>query len=250
MRSLQSADEDLPPSPVSTSREVSQSSSRANQAVEDMLKKLSPLVDLAQRVQIQEALLRLAQSAADVWNFAQTDELKIMASLSLKSSDLDTWRSVRFDPVSAAEGAPVEQNIMSFTLPRVFTLFPQFIIQSWSATTEPSPHIPGSFSTPQQDFIVTETSIHPGIGLLESSALVIRGKSEEEERKARLKEIYDQFENQKKELARSGINRISTKSGSISGSRSGSISGSISGQLSPSARWAKGSTMPTNENED
>lgn len=257
MRGLQSADQDLPPSPVSVSHEASQFSTRASQVVEDILKKLSPLVDETQRVQIQEALLRLAQSAADVWNFAQTDELKVIASISLKHSDFNAWRSVRFDPVSTEENVPAEKNIRSFTRPRIFTLFPQVTVQTRSATAEPPLHIPGSFSAPQQDITVTETSVHPGVGLSESSTLVIRGKSEEEERQACLQELEEEFENQKKEfenqrkeLARSGINRTSTRSGSISGSTSGSTSGLMSGPLSPSARWAKVSAITTMENED
>jgi hypothetical protein len=179
-----------------------------------------------------------------VWNLAQTDELKIAARLSLSLSDRNRWRSVRFDHDSSAEAAPVETDMKSYTRPRVFTLFPQFVVQNLSTMAEPFPHIPGSFSTPQQGFSRAETSIHSGIGLSESSELVIRGKVETEENEARMSELIEKFEKEKKEVARSGRKRFGSRSGSVSGSLSGSIPNS------PSARWSKGATVMAMKDED
>ncbi|KUJ12523.1 uncharacterized protein LY89DRAFT_209467 [Mollisia scopiformis] len=240
MRSLQSADQELPLSPTSpaTSHQVSQFSSRASQAVQEIIGKLTPLVDPAQKVEIQEKLLRLAQSAVEVWNVAQKDKLKVEAYIALNIADRDTWRSAQFDPLPSSEEASTDMVIKSSTRPRVFTLFPRIIVQTPSVAAESVPHIPGSFSTSQQDYIVTETIIHPGIGLPESSALVIRGKYEEEQEEARQREI---MENAKEKLKRR--HRTSSRSGSVSGPVSPSAS--VSGPLSPSARWSKGSLMAT-----
>ncbi|CZR58808.1 uncharacterized protein PAC_08700 [Phialocephala subalpina] len=239
MRVLQSQDQDLQLNPISTSHEASHYLSRASQAVQDILKKLSPLIAPAEKVQTQEALLRLAQAAVYVWNFAETDKLKIEVCLSLNSFDRNIWRSIRFDPILSMEDASSEMDIKLFTHPRVFTLFPQVFAQSLSLTAEPAPHILGSFSTPQQEFSITKIRIHPGIGLPEWSALVVRGKVEEEENKAFQREV---MENARK-LARTGRNRKS--------SRSASVSGSMSGPRSPSARWGtNGAKVKGLESED
>jgi hypothetical protein len=79
-----------------------------------------------------------------------------------------------------------------------------------------------------------ETCIHPGTGLPEWSALVLKGKEEEEWRRECMEEerIQDELaalEKQKRELeARGGRNAHS---------RNGSVAGSVSGPTSPTAQW-------------
>ncbi|KAF8847043.1 hypothetical protein BDZ45DRAFT_682127 [Acephala macrosclerotiorum] len=248
MQALQSLDQDLPLSPTSTSTphegERSHSSSRASQAVQDMLNILSPLIIPSEQVQIHEALLDLAKSAVDVWDLAQMDILKITACLSLKPSDRNEWRSAKFDPAPSGGHQDLEMDSKTFTRPRVFTLFPQVVARKLTLLEAgPALHVPGSFSAPQQDLAVAETIIHPGDGLPESSLLVVRGRAEEEERKAYLAEL---IENADKEFAKGGKLGGYSRSESISGS----ATGSMSGPLSPSARWSTGSTLKPTEDED
>lgn len=240
MRALQSENEELPVSPTSTSHESSASnfSKRASKAVQDILSKISPLIHPAKTIPIQEALLGLAQSAADVWSMAQRDESMIRASILLDPDDRDKWRCIRLDPPSD-DDSPVKMDIKSFTRPRIFTLFPRLVAQGLPVTPEAVHYIPGSFSVPQQDIALAETIIHDGVGLPEASALVIRGKTEQEEIEASRKKIDENAENAKKEVIARRTRNTKSKRGSISGS----LSGSISGPLSPSAQWGKGSSM-------
>ncbi|CZR66413.1 uncharacterized protein PAC_16314 [Phialocephala subalpina] len=250
MQALQYLDQDLPLTPTSTSTstsheaERSHSSGRASQAVQDMLNILSPLIIPSEQVQIHEALIDLAKSAVDVWDLAQTDILKITACLSLNPSDRNEWRSAKFDPAPSSGHQDLEMDSKTFTRPRVFTLFPQVVAHKLTLPeAEPTFHVPGSFSTPQQDLAVAETIIHPGNGLPESSPLVVRGRAEEEERKAYLAKL---IENADKEFAKGGRLGGYSRSESISGS----ATGSMSGPLSPSARWSTGSTLRPTEDED
>lgn len=246
MRALQSTDEDFPVSPTSLSHEssVSHFSNRASNAVQEILSKLSPLINQARRVPVREALLRLAQSAAEVWSLAQQDELKIQASILLDLNDRDKWRCVRFDP-PADDDSSVKLDIKSSTRPRLFTLFPRIVAENLAVTPDTFHHIPGSFSAPHQNATVADTIIHNGVGLPEACALVIRGKAEQEEMETRRKEIMENMENAIKEINRRARNNKSKR-----GSVSGSLSGSVSGPLSPSAQWGKGSSMMEMNNEN
>jgi hypothetical protein len=183
MRTLQSLDRDLQLSQTSTSQD------RAHQAVNTMLTRLSPLVALPQKEQIEKALLAIAISAINVWNVAQTDVLKLTARATLDPAERNTWRSAKFDPVSSAEEEAGEVNGDSTA---VFTLFPKVVAYTLPLPAKSSLVLPGTVAGPEQESTVTETSICPGAGLHERADLVARGKEEEEEKRAYLQAVLGQ----------------------------------------------------------
>jgi hypothetical protein len=219
MRSLQSSGPELPLSPTSRSQgSGSHFPQRARLAVSEMVKKLLPLIG-PNKVQLEESLRNIAKSAVEVWDLAQTDTLMLTTCVDLNHSERNSWRSVRFDPVPDDEAG--EMDIKSSTHPRIFTLFPRIVAQEWPLTTEPSLQMPGTFSMPQQKLVPSEISIHQGSGLAECSALVVRGKDEEEERKELLQKA---MRDARKASAQGGWTRASGRTASISGSVTGSMS--------------------------
>ncbi|KAF4627626.1 hypothetical protein G7Y89_g10528 [Cudoniella acicularis] len=210
LRALQSIE---PSNAAAPPQGISQPSKRENQAVQAIHKKLSPLIARDQETKIQEALHRIAQSAVEVWTQAQTDELKLTAFLNLDLSKRSAWRSPQFYPLKSAGDKMSEADINPSTRPRVFTLFPRIIAHSLSTKTDASVNISSSVSKQQQEFAATEADIHQGVGLAESSDLVMNGKSEKEEGEAFVRLAA---ENAMKEIARGGKrNSVRSRTGSM-----------------------------------
>ncbi len=205
LRALQSLEQELPPSQMPMSVPISQlashPSSRATLAVNAMLGKLSPLIPPSQRAQVQTSLHAITKCAIEIWDKAQTDELKLSAFITLHPSTRNSWRSLKFDPLLPPDGNASNSDDMdtrnSSTHPRIYALFPHITVQSLP-TTEAPLDIPGSFSKEHQERSITETEIHPGVGLPEWSALVVQGKAEEEERMEYLQKAMREFATRRK----------------------------------------------------
>ena len=75
-------------------------SGRADNVVFKVFSVLSPLVNSSQNEDLRMNLLELANSAINVWNDAQTGELKIIVSPLLERARRQEWRSQKFDPES------------------------------------------------------------------------------------------------------------------------------------------------------
>lgn len=115
---------------------------RADHVVSRVLSVLYPLVSPSQNENLRADLLTLANSAIDVWNNAQSGELKIIVTPSLERAHREEWRSQLFDPLDHDEKNHV---VISTTHPRIITLFPRVI--AWE-TARPVKHdntVPGSF---------------------------------------------------------------------------------------------------------
>ncbi len=184
---------------------------------------LSLLVVKSEHKNLERDLSGLAQRAIEVWNSAQTDEaLDIKASLDLDPSLRTKWRSPTFD----AEDWSAPGGIVSSTHPPIFTLFPTVMAKVQSQITENGVKIPGSFEETRSQPQVQEFCIHDGIGMAESSALVVRGKEEQEQREEDEKDrkVALVLEKAQQELeARKKIKSQRT--------------GSISGLSSPTTSW-------------
>jgi hypothetical protein len=234
MRALESLSSALPPAPTSLSKGTSPPPppSRAEKFVDVVLSRLSPLVIIQKVPQFRKELLALADSAISVWSFAQSDELKIIANLNLDPARRSEWSSLTFDDPLSRNRNGTESDIRSATRPRIFTLFPCITSRKVIAAADPAVGPPGSWPEPERTPRTVEACIHPGIGLSESSALVLRGKEEE----AELKE----FARQEEEKCREAVNAKRRNGGH---GRSGSVVGSISGPSSPIAQWHGEGTM-------
>ncbi|PVH89530.1 hypothetical protein DL98DRAFT_579322 [Cadophora sp. DSE1049] len=139
---------------------------------------LSLLVPQAQHARLEDVMSTLAQSTISLWDSVQNDEfLEIRASLDLDPSLRMEWHSPHFDADCDSTG----RAVTSSTRPRIFTLFPTITANSFAAVSEPTVKVPGSFENSKTETHMRELCIHPGIGMCESSALVLRGKEEQEE---------------------------------------------------------------------
>lgn len=158
--------------------------SRAESVISKVMSVLSPLVSSSQDQELRTKLLELANSAIDIWNEAQTGELKIIVSPFLERARREEWRSERFDPASPPGGYDeIQLDMMSRTHPRIFTLFPRVVAREVAGLANHHTDPPGSWSQKSDQGPRTiETNIHPGRGLPECSPLVVRGKEEQEER--------------------------------------------------------------------
>jgi len=222
MRALQS----LPP-PLPSTQSNPPPLSRAERVANKVLSILSPLVAPSQEPQLRDDLCALANSAISVWFSAQTGRLQLIVSSSLDLAQRNEWRSLAFDP-------PSTDDVVSSTYPRIFTLFPRITALKMPVPAEAPASLPGSWPEPNQELPMIETSIHSGTGLPEWSALVLRGKEEQELKEQCIEEdrIQDKLaalEKEKQELeARGGRNAHS---------RAGSLVGSASGPTSPTVQW-------------
>jgi len=231
MRALQSSSTASPPPSASTYQGPPLPSPplhRAEKVVDDVLSVLSPLVLSSQEPQFRKDILSLAHAAIYVWTSAQTDEFKIIVSPTLDRASRSEWRSQIFDP-SPSSNDSTDQEIISSTYPRIFTLFPRVTARKIVAKTASPAGPPGSWPEPESEPPTIEACIHAGTGLPECSALVLKGKSEKEERKDYLSQAMDRA---KKEL-----NAKNTRNGGHS--RSGSMASSTAGPPSPIAKWMR-----------
>lgn len=230
MRGLQSIPTDSTPSRASESKEALLSgSSKAEGVVSKVLSVLSPLVSSSQYEHLRVDLLKLAQPAIDVWNHAQSGELKIIVSPLLEPARREEWRSQKFDPAPPS----AEYDEMSKTHPRIFTLFPRVVARGVAEPIKQDARPPGSWAPEfDQPSRTVETCIHHGLGLPEWSSLVVRGKQEQEGRDEYISQV---LENAKGEL-RGG--------GRLTGhGRKASTGSSTSVPSSPSQTWKMGGAM-------
>lgn len=114
-RALQSLEPDsLAPSHPTPQK--SQMPSRFDKVVSEVVRVLAPLVDPVQVAQFRDDVANLARSAISTWNYAQTGKLKMTVCPTLSLAEQAAWRS-KFDDGCVGE-------TVSFTSPRIFTLFP------------------------------------------------------------------------------------------------------------------------------
>jgi len=210
---------------------------RTESVVSKVFSALSLLVSSSNHESLQKDLRQLSYLAIDIWNDAQTDQLKIMVSPSLDPMHREEWRSQEFDPASSNNDG-LKLDAASKTRPRIFTLFPWVKAREVADTVNNETELPGSWPQDSEPLPSTiETSIHFGEGLPESSPLVVRGKEEQEEIDAFISEMYEKA---KKDV----------RSRRIPGqSRRESMGSSISGPPSPSERWKREGTMKIQHSE-
>lgn len=207
------------------------SSNRAEGVASKVLSVLSPLLSSSQYEDLHIDLLKLAKPAIDIWNDAQTGELKIIVNPLLEPAHREEWRSQKFDSLPSGDHDGTNPDIMSKTHPRIFTLFPRVIAREVADPIKHTAGPPGSWlSESDQAPRTTETCIHPGMGLPEWSSLVVRGKEEQEERKDYLLKALED--------AKKNLNRRLTGHG-----RRESMRSSTSVPSSPSQQWKIGSAM-------
>lgn len=226
MRALQ----DLPSTPASPqSSQPTPSHNCAELAVDKIVEILSPLVKSSNEKTLRKDLLVLARSALDIWSSAQTDELHISVYPNLDPSSRKEWRSSTLDP---DEGS----DVISSTLPRIFTLFPRITASEVSRIKEPPANsLPGAWAGDHHEPEITETCIHTGTGLAECSALVIAGKDEAEEARDLLVQEELERDMQSLEKKQKELKARSERSGKHS--RSGSMVSPGSPSSSPTAMW-------------
>lgn len=234
-------------------------SSRADGVVTKVFNVLSPLLSPSQREGLHADLLTLAQPAIDVWNDAQTGELKIIVNLALEPTHREEWRSQMFDPASRSQDHDHDHDhnnnkasnsnpeITSQTRPRIFKLFPRVIAREVvvSPIKRDSTGLPGSWpgesdaweSAPRKT-TTRETCIHPGIGLPEWSALVERGRQEQEETDEFLLKVVEDAKKHLHSTRQQTEQRRRESMGSLTTS---------SVPSSPSQQWKMGGVMKSQE---
>ena len=194
---------------------------RAEKVAAEVLRILKPLITPEKESDLQSELVKLAQSAISIWDSAQSGDLRVQVCPALDPADFKEWRSKLDDERTT--------DITSTTHPRIFTLFPRITAKQFQLTTKLANSLPGGWPESERDS--WSTCIHPGIGLRECSALVIRGKQEVEE-----KRLEEEEEQRQLNEAIERVKRDYRRSGSHS-SRSGSVVGL--GSPSLSAQWSK-----------
>lgn len=229
MRALQSLPENFGPSQASKSTESLRPTTpgRAESVIQQVFAVLSSLVSPSQQKKLRIGLLDLAQLAIEVWNEAQTGPLNICVNPVLEYDLYDEWRSLIFDP-PPGDGNGTKSSILSQAPPLIFTLFPRVVARKVVDQLNDDTALPGSYpSEPVKTCHIEETCIHPGVGLPESSPLVLTGKTEQQEINKALQSLKREFQ---------------TKRLSVKGRRESTAS-SISGPLSPSSQWKMGGTV-------
>ena len=220
MRALESLQANrMPADPVLAPKQQSSPtfSSREDSVISKVLRILSPLVNPSKIDLLQTDLRALVESSIIVWNDAQAGGSRITMTLSLDGANREEWRAQQFDPVlSSSDGDGPSLDQVSKTYPRIFTLFPRILTRY-----QDDQLLPGSWPTTQL------TVLYPGIGLPESSSLVMRGKLEQKEREDYMEKA---LENAKRELN-------STKRGPGNGRRESRGNMTSSGPPSPSMQW-------------
>ncbi|KAG4438750.1 hypothetical protein IFR05_005778 [Cadophora sp. M221] len=180
--------------------EANKTSFRVERFVEVVLRVLSALVTPLRRTDLEADLSGLAKAAINLWNEAQQDELEISVCQTLDPKCHDQWRSTVFEPEPTRPLSPRDGEEQ----PTIHLLFPLITAKKHVTTTENQLLVPGSFEDPQTSHRVETINIHPGVGLPESSALVVNGKMEAEkiegERELEQKLLAESIENAKREF--------------------------------------------------
>ena len=137
---------------------------------------LSPLISSARSVDLQRELHILVNSAIEVWNDAQSGNLKITINQLLENMDQEEWRPQEFDPaLPSSSHSEVNFDLVSRTRPRILTLFSQVVAWGKADLAMDRTNPPGSFPLDSTQAPRTlETYIHPGRGLPKWSPPVIR----------------------------------------------------------------------------
>ncbi|CAL3966652.1 unnamed protein product [Diplocarpon coronariae] len=123
--------------------------------VESILPSLSLLMKSKYQA-LKSALVDLANSTVSLWNSAQTEDLEIAVSLDLHVSLHNNWNSPAFDP----DDGTAQESKTSSNDPHIYTLF-------LSINTK-------GLTLVQVEIVEQEIFIHHGIGMAETSALVLR----------------------------------------------------------------------------
>jgi hypothetical protein len=240
MRALQSMPADSIPSQASEDKQTVHPNIpvRAEGVVTKVFSILSSLISPSQHEGLRISLLELAKLAIDIWNDAQTGELKVIISSSLDPAHREEWRSQRFDPASPSDSySNIGSDIESKTHLRIYTLFPRVVTLEAAGPVKHEANLPGSWpSESDQGHRRIETCIHAGVGLPEWSPLVVRGKEEQEQRSEYLSKV---IETAKKQLH---SNRRNTGHG-----RTDSMGSVASASSSPSEQWKMGGVMKITE---
>jgi hypothetical protein len=233
MRALQSLPSDSLPKKLESKESTHPTPSSRNEGVVfRVLSVLAPLVSSSNNERLRKELRELSNSAIDVWNDAQTGQLKIVVSSSLEYAHREEWRSQEFDPASPNNDEP-KLDVVSRTHPRIFTLFPQFIALEAADPVGHDTDLPGSWPKESEPLPrTTETIIHPGKGLPESSLLVVRGKEVQKEKNDYLLRGLEDL--------KKGMHSIGHNPGH---NRRESMGSSTSGPPSPSERWKREGAM-------
>ncbi|KAK2629212.1 hypothetical protein QTJ16_000032 [Diplocarpon rosae] len=200
---------------------------RTDAFVEAVLPSLSLLIPKSKHQALNAALVDLANSTVSIWKSAQTDEhLELTASLDLDVSLRKNWRSPTFDP----EDTAVQESSTSSTDRRVYTLFPSIIARKLAFAQDTPAKLPESFEEPSVEIVEQDIFIHQGIGMAESSALVLKGKDEQEQKEeddevARLRKDAEIASKKLEERNKVKSQRTSSMSGFASPSSSWSMVG-------------------------
>lgn len=187
---------------------------------------LSPLVSSSQEESLRVDLVNLVNSAVDVWENGQAGGSKITVTLLLDRAHREEWRSQQFDP--SCEGNEANPDLTSTTRPRIFPLFPRILAPAVGNLVNHGSGLPGSWPA-DSDL----TIIHPGKGLPEWSALVVRGQAEQEERKDYVEKVLENARKQLQSRRASGTGRRSSRGSATSGT--------------PSEQWKKGGAIDVME---
>ncbi|KFY95777.1 hypothetical protein V500_02660, partial [Pseudogymnoascus sp. VKM F-4518 (FW-2643)] len=167
-------------------------SCRADEVVRDVVKVLSPLLNMPEIDQFEEELLGLAHVAISVWASAEADESHFIIETKLDRADHAKWRSDIFEPLLGDDGEP-GVGIPSSTRERMYTLFPRITAHKYIKAAENPSKLPGSWHNEEQQQPAIEVLyIHHGVGLPEWSRLVVRGQEEEKETKEDLRQAAEE----------------------------------------------------------
>ena len=201
VRALHSMSAASTPNTYVENRETSSAqltSCRAEKVVCDVVKDLSPLLNMSEVDKFKEELLHLAHVAISVWASAEADEPHFIIETKLDRANHAKWRSEIFEPL-LGDGEP-DVGIPSSTRERIYTLFPRIIAQKYIKPAEKPPILPGSWHDEEQQPPAMEVLyIHHGIGLPEWSRLVVRGQEEEKETKEDLRKAAEEKRKEKRE---------------------------------------------------
>jgi hypothetical protein len=153
MPALESLSVDLVKAAVTESQGTSQvaGSARADKVISKVISILFPLVSPSQIEALRRELEKLANSAIDVWNSAQSGELTITVNQLLEREHREEWRSQQFDPaLPSLDRGEADFDAISRTRPRIIALFPRVVAYGVADLVKDEKSPPGSF-LPESD---------------------------------------------------------------------------------------------------
>lgn len=165
-------------------------SCRADEVVRDVVKVLSPLLNISELDQFEEELLRLAHVAISVC--AEADESHFIIESKLDRADHAKWRSDILEPLLGDDGE-AGIGIPSSTRERMYTLFPRIVAHKYIKAAENPSKLPGSWHNEGATTTCDRGIIHSTWHRLpEWSRLVVRGQEEEKETKEELRRAAEE----------------------------------------------------------